>query len=489
MQRTSVWFWVSLTGVILLSRLCHVNILWADEDYHLAAAIQMLHGKMLYRDLWFDKPPVTAMVALLFGALPGWPLRIASSLLATAACAVAFRFAASLWSRREGYWAAGSLAFSLIFYLPAATIPLEPDTLMILPHLAAVYLAWKQKPLMAGLAAGLAFAMNIKGLTVLLVCLVFAPGGWPLMLAGFLIPNVLLLGWLVSQHAFSAYIESVWRWGMLYAGAPPGDSPVESALMRLRNWGGFHATLILAAGWYFVREFAQKKDDGARPRLLAWAAISLAAAGVGWRFSPHYLNQLLPPLAIAAARGLSLLLAETRVPPRRFGTLAVAAAALVAMIVPVIRFGPRYFLLAADDLAGRPHAWRDVALDEESRQASALIRTSAREGDTIFIWGYRPNLVVYTRLPVASRMWESQPLTGVPADRHLRDSVSVDVDWARQNRAELLRSSPSIIVDGLGAYNPRLDIAAYPDLAAWFKRYCLAGRAGLTAVYRLCAEP
>lgn len=482
MRRFSVWFWVSLTGVLLLSRLCHVNILWADEDYHLAAAIQMLHGKMLYRDLWYDKPPLTAMVAALFGAWSGWPLRIAGTMLAAASCAVAFRFAGSLWSRREGYWAAGFLAFSLIFYLPAATIPLEPDTLMILPHLAAVYWAWKQKPLAAGLAAGLAFAMNIKGLTVLLVCLVFAPAAWPLMLAGFLIPNALILGWLVSQHAFSAYIESVWRWGLLYAGAPPGDSPVESALKRLRNWFGFHAALGLAAGWYFVREFVGKKEDGVRPRLLAWAAISLAAAGVGWRFSPHYLNQLLPPLAIAGARGVCLLIADTRVPLRRFGTLALAAAALVAMI----RFGPRYFLLAADDLAHRPHAWRDVALDQESRQAAALIRSLAKEGDTIFIWGYRPNLVVYTRLPVASRMWESQPLTGVPADRHLRDASSVDPDWARQNRAELLRSSPSFIVDGLSAYNPRLDIANYPDLATWFKHYCLAGRAGLTSVYRLC---
>ena len=169
---------------------------------------------------------------------------------------------------------------------------------------------------------------------------------------------------------------------------------------------------------------------------------------------------------------------------RRMAAVVLIIAALVAMI----RFGPRYFLLAADDLAGRPHAWRDVALDQESRQAAALVRTLARDGDSIFVWGYRPNLVVYTRLPVASRMWESQPLTGVPADRHLRDASSVDPDWARQNRAELVRSSPSIIVDGLSAYNPRLNIASYPDLAAWFQRYCLASRAGLTSVYQRCAR-
>jgi hypothetical protein len=62
----------------------------------------------------------------------------------------------------------------------------------------------------------------------------------------------------------------------------------------------------------------------------------------------------------------------------------------------------------------------------------------------------------------------------------------VDPDWARQNRAELIRSSPAFIVDGLSAYNPRLDIRSYPDLAAWFQRYCPAGRAGGTAIYRLC---
>src|SRR5437016_984449 len=96
-QRLSVWFWISLTGILLLSRLCHVNILWADEDYHLAAAIQMLHGKMLYRDLWYDKQPLNAIVTLLFGALSGWPLRIAASVFTTASCVLAFRLATGLW--------------------------------------------------------------------------------------------------------------------------------------------------------------------------------------------------------------------------------------------------------------------------------------------------------------------------------------------------------------------------------------------------------
>jgi hypothetical protein len=64
----------------------------------------------------------------------------------------------------------------------------------------------------------------------------------------------------------------------------------------------------------------------------------------------------------------------------------------------------------------------------------------------------------------------------------------VDPEWARQNRGELIRSSPSIIVDGLSAYNPALDIEKFPDLQDWFKRYCLVERDGGTAVYRLCSR-
>jgi 4-amino-4-deoxy-L-arabinose transferase-like glycosyltransferase len=167
MPRPATWFWVFLSGILLFSRIAHRNILWADEDYHLAAGIQLLHGKMLYRDLWYDKPPLSALLTLLFGAWAGWPLRIAGTLLAAGACAAAFRFASQLWSRREGFCAAGLLGFFLVFYLPSATIPLEPDTWMILPHAAAVYLAWSRRPLAAGVAAGLAFSLNIKGLLVL----------------------------------------------------------------------------------------------------------------------------------------------------------------------------------------------------------------------------------------------------------------------------------------------------------------------------------
>ena len=125
-------------------------------------------------------------------------------------------------------------------------------------------------------------------------------------------------------------------------------------------------------------------------------------------------------------------------------------------------------------------------MDQESAEADRLLRGSARRGDTLFIWGYRPNIAVYSGLPAASRFWDSQPITGVPADRHLSDATPVAGDLARRNRLELVKSSPSFVVDGLSAYNPTLDIHKYPDLAEWFARYCEVGRAGLIVIHQRC---
>ena len=69
------YFLLILFALLAAARLCHIGILWAEEDLPLAAAAQMHAGKMLYRDIWFDKPPLLPAVYLLWRAQAGWPLR------------------------------------------------------------------------------------------------------------------------------------------------------------------------------------------------------------------------------------------------------------------------------------------------------------------------------------------------------------------------------------------------------------------------------
>ena len=58
---------------------------------------------------------------------------------------------------------------------------LAPDLLMVLPHIAAVYLAWRGRAFLSGLVAGVAMLVNAKAFFVLAACAFFAwRGRWPI---------------------------------------------------------------------------------------------------------------------------------------------------------------------------------------------------------------------------------------------------------------------------------------------------------------------
>ena len=455
------WFFPALAALLLVTRLCHSGILWAEESLPLAAAGQMLRGKMLYRDLWFDKPPLVALWPLIWGARDGWPLRVAGALFVLLACWIAYRFARELWTEREGLWAAALLGFFLTFDLPSAVIPLASDLLLVAPHLAAVWLAWKRKPLASGALLGVAFLINPRAAFVAVVCAVWNPAGIPWLAVGFAVVGSIGTGWLWFSAAWPAYWDQVWRWGRLYASVPLTENPVQTGLLRTLDWAGFHAALVVAA----IGFFRVPKGD----RRFAWAVwclVSLAGVAFGWRFFPRYYFLLLPPLAILAARGFTLM--------GRWRT-----AALLLLLIPLVRFAPRYAILAAGQTD-----WSDTAMDRDSRAVAAMVRAQARPGDTLFVWGFRPEMYVYTGLPTASRFLDSQPLTGVPADRHLTESTSLDQSAAGEHRVELAGTHATFVIDGLGRLNPALAITRYRDLGIWFSRYREVGRSPYSVVYR-----
>src|SRR5579863_2535021 len=130
------WSILCVIAVLACLRFSHIRLLWADEDYHLAAAMHILHGKLPYRDFWYDKPPLSAIYYLLVAGDSGWPLRILDAAYVMAACWLMFRLARKLWSQAEGWTAALLLAFFTTFYLPSAVIPFAADAVMLAPHVA-----------------------------------------------------------------------------------------------------------------------------------------------------------------------------------------------------------------------------------------------------------------------------------------------------------------------------------------------------------------
>jgi 4-amino-4-deoxy-L-arabinose transferase-like glycosyltransferase len=419
--------WLAVAAIALYGRALQTGTLWAEEGLPLAVAQQMLGGGTLYRDIWFDKPPLLAwfyVAVLKLGGYSGYVLRAVGFVYVVAVALAGYGLARRLYGETAGRWAAFFLAFFLTFYVPSATTPLAADLLLVLPQLGTFWLLAAGRPLWAGLVAGVAFHLNTKAIFIVLAG-ALAFGQIPRLLAGFWLGA---LAGLPACGLFDGYWEQVWRWGAAYAGAAFTENPWALGAQRTLAWLGFHAALVVG--------MAARRDR----KTLLWAVVSLAAVVLGARFFPRYYFQLLPALAVAGAAGWVEL-------TRRRWTWALLAAMLA---VPAVRF-----------------AWtraRDTAIDRDSRQAAALAADLTRPDQRIFVWGFRPEIYYYARRLGASRYLESQPLTGVPADRHLERSDAFHPESVQGHRlvleAELRAHPPAVVVDGLGPYNPRLAIPA-----------------------------
>ena len=155
------------------------------------------------------------------------------------------------------------------------------------------------------------------------------------------------------------------------------------------------------------------------------------------------------------------------------------------LMIPLVRFGPRYAVLAKDLAQGRPHQWSDLRMGDDSAAAARLLKDPS---GTLLVWGYRPDVFAYSRLRAGTRFLDSQPLTGVLADRHLTNSTASLPELAAHNRSELIGTRPTYIVDGLGPLNPALAITRYADLRDWMAGYREIGRTELSVIYERKTE-
>lgn len=433
--------WLALFCFVLLWRLCHSGVLWIEEAYPMAGAIQILNGRMPYADFWFDKPPLTAFFYALWGAVSGVPLRIVGALYVT--------LCAWLASRMGGRWAAWLLAVYLSLGIPSAVMAIAPDLLLVAPHLAAVWMAQRGHAWRAGLLSGVALLVHTKGVLVLAAALLWCTN-WRVA-AGFaaLLPIHLALG--------AKYWEQVWEWGRLYSGNTFVKRPWLEGLKRTGNWIGFHATAVLAAFW--------KGPDWAW-RWWAWVGLGMLGVVMGARFFPRYYFFLLVPFAVMGGKVVGELSPRWR------------AAALALLLIPTARFGPRNIKLAMGD-----ESWDDLALFRDSKAVVEFLATKQGPNDTLFVWGYRPDVDALSRIKGGTPYLEAQPIDCVFADRHLTPAVPMKGAGCEERARGLGRYEPTWIVDGLGPLNPRLRIEAYFPL----KGYELAYRTNTAVVYRLVA--
>ncbi len=524
-------FALLLLAVIFLLRIFYAGYVWADEGLWFTAAEHLLRGKALYSEIWFDKPPAVAWIYAALFAVTGPSLlavRLFTILYATAVALAVWRLGARFWGEPEGRLAALLYAIYNATYIHSQVQPMAVDHLTLLPYLCAGFFFLRGRPVArppqaggpqeapggrdaratvggafwSGLLAGVAFSINPKSaalflffaLTELVSRREAVLRRWAWMLAGFAAACLPWALYLRSGDKWEHYLRDFWGWGISYVTV---YSPVEVVLTGLRrtlNYAGFHFSLFLGLALLLVC-FPRGKPTPEREASHAvwlWLGCSFLGVAAGGRFFPRYYYQVLPFLCLLAARGYMLARQATqtgdpaafRLPTARASGLAGARLpSAFARVWPVlfwagiafalVRFHTRGAVHAYELLTGRQTAymaaWSDPAMDRDSRLIAPRVRGS------LFVWGYRPEIYFYCGCPPASKFLSSQPLTGVPADIHLREARSVAPEQAAENRRVLLReleaTSPEYIVDGLGPYNPALAIEAYPELRTFLEKH------------------
>jgi len=518
---SAVLYGAALFAVVFLLRIFYADYVWADEGLWFTAANELLRGKSLYSQVWFDKQPALAWTYAALFRLFGpsiLAVRLFTIVYATGICLALWHIGRRFWGEREGRLAALLYALYNATYLHSQVQPMAVDQLTLLPYLYSGYFFLRSRKsgslFCSGLLAAVAFSLNPKAAALLLffalvmvaravrrnAAALNAAQPAVLVAAGFAAGLAPWLAYVLSGGRWHYYLRDFWGWGLSYVTVYSPGEILLNGLRRTLNYAGFHISLFIGLGfllWYGRKSKAQSptpktRDEGGStldfrlwtlgPSLALWLWLGVSFLGVaaGGRFFPRYFYQVLPFLCLLAARGYVLHTkpkAQSPVSqPVRLRSLNLRIWALIfwlGVAFALVRFHHRAAFLAYERVTGRQTAymaaWNDPAIARDSRVIARRVHGS------LFVWGYRPEIYFYCGCEAATSYLSDQPLTGVPADIHLREARNVAPERAAEDRARLLEqlgaSRPDYIVDGLGPYNPALAMAQYPELRAFLARY------------------
>ncbi|MEW6206810.1 MAG: glycosyltransferase family 39 protein [Acidobacteriota bacterium] len=181
-RKTVICFFLALLSISFLLRIFYSGNLYEDDGLWFTAAEEILRGKALYGEIYFDKPPalplIYAALFKLFGAHI-IVIRLFTVLYAVAIGAALYRFGSLLYDRRMGLIAAACFVIFSTTYTTGHMQGLNTDFLMALPYAAAAFLFVRSRAetiasrsrwlaLSGGALAGIASQINPKAIFALI---------------------------------------------------------------------------------------------------------------------------------------------------------------------------------------------------------------------------------------------------------------------------------------------------------------------------------
>jgi len=320
-----------LTFLVLLAATCVLRFpalvshpFNIDESYYSAGAAELVAGGTFFRHVVDHKPPGIYLIYALIYRLAGvFNVTAVHAVLILAAALTAYlvgRVAQEFFGARAGRWA-GVLYAAASVVGPANDFQAANSELfMNLPLVAAIWLAvraWVRgrsvpaESFALGVLVGGAVLIRPQAAWALLpmaVVVVRRQVGFKalaLAAAGVLLPLLAMAVWLWRADALADAGTSL-AYARTYANSLPFEVKLANATLKTLFFLAIDVGLVIPAVALMVRG---RRDavwrSGVGCVLTSWLLGSFIAVSMGGRFYPHYFIQVLPPLAIMAARQLT----------------------------------------------------------------------------------------------------------------------------------------------------------------------------------------
>jgi 4-amino-4-deoxy-L-arabinose transferase-like glycosyltransferase len=445
---------LALIALVLLLALPVVTYpLGRDQGEFAVLGRGLLNGRVPYIDLWNPKPPavfyVYAAAMALFGQTVS-ALRLIDLLIAPP-IALSLAWLGRRWGgARVGLWAA--LLFAVFYFTETFWTLTQNDGIALLPMTLAVVCAVKAAEgkrraaawaLGAGLLAGWVFWFKypfvlFAAALPLMAGLLAAPevrhrlpGAAVVYAAGFSLVLLAGTGVLVSLGAWEALIESA-RVTSAYTarGFVPAEFSAAMSVALGYRWSHWGLLFLLAAAGLAI---SLRRRERAAYAALAWlnaGLLIMLAQAKGYDY--HWLP-MLPPLVLFGARAIDAgLVALARRLSVRFARLAgwLAAGALLLALAGSTWGRALPYVTGAQPLHDYYRGFQaGEFIAEESQQVADFLRARVVPGDSLFIWGFRPEVYFLSQLNPATRFIFHFPLVAEWYPPEWREE-NVEILWA-----------------------------------------------------------
>jgi len=419
------WFILIILTVVFLLRLPSLfePYWYGDEGVYLTVGQGIARGRLLYRDIFDNKTPMIYLLAAAAGGTLVW-LRVFLLVSTLATIFFFYELGQKLFVKESWELKAATLflAFLTTFLLEGNIA--NAEIFILLPTLAGLNLIFSQlktkKPqainfFLAGLILSGGFLTKVPAVLdfgAILIFLIFLRDTRKflhfgkeelLLIAGYLLPIALTFFYFGLKGAFHPFFNACFVQMIGYLSSWETGTHSSSVLSLLKSEIALRGVLTLIL--LILVEKYRKKIPETVLFSFTWFVLALFGATLSGRPYPHYLIQVIPPLAIS----FGLLLSPKTKPPIITNMALILIILSLALgrywrktwVAPLPSYYQNFFQFILGQKSKEAYfAYFNPQMPQMYRLAE-FIKASTKPTEEIFIWGDDPSLYALSRrLPV-----------------------------------------------------------------------------------------